>query len=743
MFSLKFIPVPLLGLPRLFHRGARGLLLFTPLGVGGTATAQLTLEDMFNPAFYEDHLEGLTHMNDGSHYCVLEDDAKGNSVIMSHDYRAGTVTDTIFSSAWFPSDDGSTLAVDGFTFSDDEQKMLIETNNEQIYRWSYTSDFQVFDRQARTLSDLNPGSQMYATFSPDGNRVAFVQDNNLYYKSINAAGSRLKQVTTDGLKNHIINGASDWVYEEELEITRAYEWSSNSRKIAFLRFDESAVKEWVMPKYTGLYPEIYTFKYPKAGEANSTVTLHVHDLDNGGTTQLRVDPGEEHYLPRIKWTRDPSVVTVQRLNRHQDHLELLAVNVNDGSIKKLVDETDKYYVEVHDNLQFLADNTFLWTSERSGYRHIYQFGMNGTMIRPVTSGNWEVTKVLGVNERSRVVYYQSAELSPLERHVFVIGLNGRGKTLLKEDSGTWDAEFSKAQAWCIMSHSSTSEPTRTAVLDRAMKEVRTLVNNGKLKETWFTNGLTTPSFFTFKTEGDVELNGWMLKPTNFDPARKYPVLMFVYGGPGSQTVTNRWGGRNTIWFQMLAQKGYIIACVDNRGTGARGSDFKKMTYLNLGKYETTDQVNAAKYLGTLGYIDKNRIGIFGWSYGGYMSSLCLMMGGDVFKMAIAVAPVTHWKFYDTIYTERFMRTPAENPGGYNDWAPISQAAGLKGKYLLIHGSADDNVHVQNTMEMVKALIEAGKDFDYFIYPDKNHGIGGRATRLHLYQMMTDFVLENL
>ena len=705
-----------------------------------TIAAQLTVQDMFNPKFHSEGVHGLTHMQDGEHYCVMEDDDQGHQKIVVYDYKKGTATEVIFNTGWFVLDEGK-VSIDGFSFSADEKKLLIETKNKSIYRWSYTSDYQIFDRDSRSMSDLHNGSQMYATFSPDGNKIAFVQGNDIYYKDV--PSGRLKQVTTDGLKNHIINGASDWVYEEELEITRAYEWSPDSRKIAYLRFDESAVKEWVMPVGSSTYPELYTFKYPKAGEENADVTLRVFSLDNGQTSSFDLDPGGDHYLPRIKWTRDASMLTVQRLNRHQNHLELLAVNITTGDIKTLIDETDKYYISIHDNLHFLSDNTFIWTSERDGYNHIYHYASNGSLISQLTSGQWEVKSVYGVDEKKRVIHYQSTELSPLERHVFTIGLNGKGKSIAKETAGTWHAEFSKSFAWCIMRHGNVTTPSRVSVMNQRMKEVRVMKDNSGMKEVWSENGMTSRSFFTFKTDGDVELNGWMLKPNDFDPTKKYPVLMFVYGGPGSQMVLNNWGGPQEVWFQMLTQNGYIIACVDNRGTGSRGAEFKKMTYLNLGKYEAIDQINAAKYLGTLGYVDKNRIGIFGWSYGGYMSSLCLMLGNEVFKMAIAVAPVTHWKYYDTIYTERFMRTPQENPDGYDGWAPTEHADKLNGKLLLVHGSADDNVHAQNSMELVNALVASNKQFSQFMYPDKNHGITGKATRTHLYTMMTEFVLTNL
>ena len=451
----------------------------------------------------------------------------------------------------------------------------------------------------------------------------------------------------------------------------------------------------------------------------------------------------ESYFPRIKWTNQSHQLFVQRLNRHQNHLELISVDPNSGKSKLIYEEKDKYYIDIHDNLTFYKDDSgFLWTSEKDGYNHIYLFQINGKERRQITKGKWEVTNFYGYDDKNKILYYQSNEESPLEKDIYRINIWGKSKQKISSRKGTNNGSFSNNYMYFINTHSDANNPNIISLYNQKGDEIRTIKDSKKLRETLSNYNLTKKEFFNFKTDQGVKLNGWMMKPFNFDETKKYPVLMYVYGGPGSQTVTNSWGG-HYMWYQSLCQKGYIIVSIDNRGTGGKGAEFKKCTYKELGKFETIDQIEGAKYLSKLDYVDSEKIGIWGWSYGGYMSSLCILKGSEYFNTAIAVAPVTNWRFYDTIYTERYMRTPEENEDGYDLNSPINYAKNLKGNYLLIHGSADDNVHVQNTYEMVSALVNENKKFDLFIYPDKNHSIYGGYTRLHLFNQITDYITKNL
>ncbi|MDC0249658.1 S9 family peptidase, partial [Flavobacteriales bacterium] len=580
---------------------------------------------------------------------------------------------------------------------------------------------------------------MYATFSPKGDKIAYVLDNNLFIQNINSG--QVKQVTTDGKKNHIINGASDWVYEEEFALVRSFEWAPDGKHIAYYKFDESHVKEFSMDLFKGgLYPTQEVFKYPKAGEDNSVVKIYFYNLATDKNTYIYTEKDYE-YIPRIKWTNNPNVLVLYGMNRHQNELDFILANTGDGTNEVLFTEKDKYYIDIHDNLTFLPENNFIWTSEKDGFNHIYIKGLDGSEEQ-ITKGNWEVTDCHGIDSDKMKVYFTSTEDGSINRSLYVQHLETDVKTKLSTVSGTNNSSFSNGLKYYMNSVSTANSAPTFTLHNSDGKQLKVLENNTEFNTEMEEFNLTKKEFFTIQTE-DTELNAWMIKPHDFDESKEYPLYMFLYGGPGAQQVTNSFGWTNYYWYQMLAQKGYIVACVDNRGTGGKGAEFKKMTYKELGKYETIDQINAAKYLGNLNYIDAKRIGIQGWSYGGYMSSLCITKGADVFSLAIAVAPVTNWRYYDNIYTERYMQTPQENASGYDENSPINHVNKLKGDYLLVHGSADDNVHIQNTMEMVSALIKANKQFDLFIYPDRNHGIYGGNTRYHLYKKMTDFILDNL
>ena len=573
--------------------------------------------------------------------------------------------------------------------------------------------------------------------------MAYGFNNNLFVKDFDT--NQITQITFDGQKNQIINGITDWVYEEEFAFVRAFEWNSDGTHIAFIRFDETKVPEFSMDMYgNGLYPDQSVFKYPKAGEANAIVSLHIFDLKLKKVNDVKVSkPYADFYIPRIKWTNDANVLSTQYTNRHQNELDLWMVNANDMTSVLVLAEKDKAYIDVTDNLTFLKDNSFIWTSEMDGYNHIYHYSKAGKLINQVTKGPWEVTDYYGFDEKNNSVFYQSVENGSINRDVYAIRINGTNKNRLTQNEGTNSADFSADFTYFINSYSSaTTAPEYSLHTAKDGKLVTGIKNNIEVKKDLEAYNLPSKEFSTISVNGN-ELNMWMIKPADFDESKTYPLFMFQYSGPGSQSVKNTWNSANDYWYYYLAKQGYIIACVDGRGTGFKGADFKKVTQNELGKYEVEDQIQAAKQLGGRGYIDQDRMGIWGWSYGGFMSSNALFKGNDVFKMAIAVAPVTSWRYYDTIYTERYMTTPQENPSGYDENSPIHHVDKLKGNFLLIHGSADDNVHVQNTMQMVEALVQANKQFEWMVYPDKNHGIYGGNTKLHLYTKMTNYIKENL
>ncbi len=697
----------------------------------------INLEEIWGGAFRTEGMDVLRSLKNGKQYAVLNFDRETrSSSVDKYDYSTLQKVGTIVSSQ----DLEEIQYFTSYTFSKDESKLILATNVTPIYRRSRLGTYYVYDTATKQLQLISENKIQEPTFSPDAKYVAYGFENNLYVKDLTTGVTT--QITSDGEKNKIINGITDWVYEEEFGFVRAFDWNKEGSKIAFIRFDETDVPEFSMDVYgDGLYPTQQTFKYPKAGEKNAEVSLHIYDIITGKTTNI--DLGEVYYIPRIKWTNDANTLSVQVMNRHQNHLRLLFVNALNGEVKTVMEEKDDAYIDVTDNLTFLNDNSFLWTSEKDGFNHIYHFSKTGELIRQVTKGPWEVTSFYGFNPKNGRVYYQSTEQGSINRAVYTIGINGKGKKLLTPSVGTNHATFSADYTYFINSFSNATTPyTYSLHSGKDGEKLKEIVNNNALLEKLSEYKISPKEFSTITVNGN-ELNMWMIKPADFDPNKKYPLFMYQYSGPGSQQVSNRWMGTNDYWYQMLAQQGYIVVCVDGRGTGYKGAEFKKVTYKQLGKYEVEDQIAAAKQLGALPYIDESRIGIWGWSYGGFMSSNCILKGNDVFSMAIAVAPVTNWRFYDTIYTERYMQTPQENPEGYDDNSPINHVDKLKGAYLLIHGTADDNVHVQNTMQMIEALVQANKQFDMAIYPDKNHGIYGGNTRLQLYTKMTNFIHEHL
>ena len=734
------------------------LILIYLIPVSNTIFAQEkrnpNLDDLFKRnTFHASSVYGINWMQNGQNYTSLRPSLQSNAyAIVKYDITSGKAVDTLV--------DGSTLSPQGqnapllfteYELSADENQVLLASDVESIYRRSTKAKFYVYNFRSQSLYELHDQKVSYATFSPDGTHVAYVRDNNLYYKNLSTR--KETAVTTDGEFNKIIYGSTDWVYEEEFTFAKAFFWSPDSKKIAFYRFDESEVKEYNMQLWSGLYPEDYRFKYPKAGEENSEVGIFVHHLPEGKTQRMETGNEKDIYIPRVYWTKNPNLLSIIRMNRLQNKLEILHANVTTGESAVVLTENSDTYVDIdyNDNLTYLEDNKgFIRTSEQNGYKHIYMYKMNGELVSQLTDGTFDVEELIGLDEKRNLVYFISTEDSPLQRQFYSIRLKGKKKGKEKEKQklsqkeGVVEINMNPTFTYYIQYHSSATEPL-TVTLHQAPegKQIAVLEDNQRLRATLERVNLNTKEFFTIPVEDTVQLNAYMIKPADFDPTKEYPVLMYVYGGPGSQTVMDNFSGPRELWHSHLADLGYIVVSVDNRGTGARGRAFKHSTYAQLGKYEVQDQIAAAKFLADQPYIDGSRIGIWGWSYGGYMSSLALFLGNEVFKAAIAVAPVTNWRFYDTIYTERYLKRPQDNPSGYDEFSPLTHADKLEGAYLLIHGTGDDNVHLQNAVELQNALIAAGKQFESFYYPNRNHGIYGGNTRHHLFEMMTKFILENL
>jgi len=710
------------------------------------AQKPITLEDIWQKGtFNTKGVPGFNFQKDGVHYTRLE-----GTDILQYDLRTGDQSGVIFDAASALSDAaGWEGKFDAYAFSADESKILLATGLTPLFRRSAEAVFFMYDQKTKKVLRLFDGAkQRDANFSPDASKVAFSVENDLYFNDLNTG--KTTRVTTDGKKNAIINGAADWVYEEEFSLVRAFEWSPDGKSLAYLRFDESEVPEMTMEMYRGTtYPEEVTFKYPKVGEKNATVTAHIFDLSSGKTLavdipqRISVDGRLDDYLPRLAWT-PAGKLCLTWMNRHQNTQRFWLADASTGKCSLLFEEESKYYLDLHDITFLASGDGFVVQSEKSGYNHLYRYDIAGKEVAALTKGNWDVTSFYGVDEKNGLVYFQAAAKNPMQRELYVTTLMGKKTKKISKFDGSNTAQFSSTFDYFVHTASSINTPPQYAVNTRKGKMVRSLEKNENARAKQSEYGSIPVEFFDFKTSDNVALNGWMIKPTASQfKNQKLPVLMFVYGGPGSQQVTDAWKGNNYWWFEMLAQQGYVIACVDNRGTGARGEEFKKMTYKQLGHYEVIDQIEAAKHLGTLPFVDAKRIGIFGWSYGGYMASNCILKGGDVFEAAIAVAPVTNWKWYDSVYTERYMQTHDENPEGYEENSPVNFADKLKGNYLLIHGTADDNVHFQHTAEMANQLIANNKQFDTMIYPNRNHSISSDEAKIHLYTLMTNFLNEKL
>jgi dipeptidyl-peptidase 4 len=695
--------------------------------------------------FRQKTLNGLSSSNDGINYTLLENNG---SQIVKYSYKTGQNQGVVLDIRELKND--SLQSVSDYEFCGDETRVLLMTDRVPLYRRSFTASYFIYNFTTKELSRLSKGKQQLATFSPDGERVAFFRDNNLYIKSLRFGTER--QITNDGVVNKIINGAPDWVYEEEFEFIKAFEWSPDSKQLAYIKFNEVQVPDYGMVMYEGqkpqlkeyaVYPGERQFKYPKAGEKNSVVEVWVYDIKAGQNIKMDIGKETDIYVPKIKWTYSGKDLGIFRMNRLQNRLELLFANSYSGDSRLIFTEKNKRYIETDflDNFQFLPDDkSFVTLSEQDGYKHLYLYDRGGVKIRQLTEGNYDVLKYYGFDPVNKMFYYQAAAISPLQREVYGISIDKKKKVVLSDKKGVNDADFSAGYNFFINSFTNLTTPNLVTLHDIKGKEIMILEDNRALSDKVSGYKIPQKEFFSFKTSGGVELNGYMIKPLNFNSGSKYPVLLTQYSGPNDQQVLNSF---SVNWENYLAQEGYLVVCVDPRGTGARGEEFRKCTYGQLGKLESDDQIEAAKYLTRQSFVDTKKIAIWGWSYGGYISSLCMTKGGDLFKAGIAVAPVTNFRFYDSVFSERYLGLLSQNPEGYDDNSPIKLAGGIKGKFLLIHGSADDNVHLQNTMQFSEAMVQAGVPFQMMIYTNRNHNIIGGNTRLHLYSLFGQFLKDNL
>lgn len=694
----------------------------------GAFGQEITLDKIYSGQYRGRGISGISSLSDGEHYAVIE----GNAIVKYsyvNTHKIGNIVDGKYYN---------------YEFSNDESKILLLTESLPIYRHSFLGKYQVKDLKSGREVLINGGKLVQEPrFSPDASKVAFVEGNNIFYQDLETG--KITQITTDGEKNHILNGISDWVYEEEFGHSRQYEWTKNSDAIVFVKSDETAVREVNLPIYQGnLYPEEMKFKYPKAGEENSKVSAFMYQLSNKKLSKIDLSAFKGYYIINVVPTQKYDEIVLITSERNQNAMDILKVNTKTGKTIKLFTEIDEKWIDTDKNIiEFLEDNSFIWASERDGYRHLYWYNENGKLKKQITKGNWEVVEYYGFNPKTKEVFIQTTQNGSINKVISKVNINTGKSLIISEKEGNNIANFSKNYRYFIETSSAVDKPYTYTLKDKDGILIKDLQNNKEQYKRLERDNFVAKEFFTIPNAVGDSMNAWIIKPKNFDKMKKYPVLMYQYSGPGSQSVENSWDNGNALWFNMLAQKGYLVVCVDGRGTGFRGAKYKKATYKNLGKYEIEDQITAAKWLGNQPYVDANRIGIFGWSFGGYMTSLALTKGADTFKLGIAVAPVTNWRYYDSIYTERFMGTPQENPSGYDDNSPTNFAHLLKGKLYIIHGTADDNVHFQNAMEFSEALIQHKKQFDFMAYPDKNHGIYGGNTRQHLYELMTNYILKNL
>jgi len=733
-------------MPRFSPRRLCAVLLFVLYGpaLSGqarTSAPPLTVHELFGTRDFASDLVETDWAKDGASYTLLEDDARDHTDLYRVDAATGTRTLLVRGADLIPAGAQEPIDIESYQFSRDGTKLLIFTNTARVWRQNTKGTYYVWDFGSKRLSPIsrNSGYQMFAKFSPAGDRVAFVRSNNLFVTEL-ASGIET-QLTSDG-SDVVINGTTDWVYEEELDLRDAFRWSPDGQRIAFWRFDQSPIQPYYLENDDALYPAIVPVRYPKAGTPNSLVRIGVVELATGKTSWIDLGTNKDMYIPGMDFADSPTEVWFTRLNRLQNQLEVLLADVRTGASRVIATDTDSAWVNQHEPHWFNGGKEFLLESDRDGFTHLYLYNRNGSLSRRVASGDWDIAEFNGVDEKNRSAYVTANIDGPMVRSVVRLSLEGKGITRISREAGTHRAEFDPTCRYYIDYYSRAGVPTVERLYQADGSLVRSIADNKALAEKVAAQGLDLPTFLKIKMPDGTELNAWMIKPKNFDPSKHYPLLMWVYGGPGSQTVTDSWSGPY-LWFQLLAQNGYLVASVDNRGTGGRGARFERVTYLRLGQYESADQIAAARFFGSLPYVDASRIGIWGWSYGGYVASRTMFVGGDVFKAAIAVAPVTDWRFYDTIYTERYMGLPADNPQGYELSSSLAYADSLRGNFLVVHGTGDDNVHFQNTVRLVERLEKANKQFDMRIYPNKTHSISGGNTTENLFGFLTEWLKRSL
>ncbi len=713
-------------------------LFATAYAVAQTGSKPIELKDIFYSRNFSFASAGsFAMMNDGENYTTLNSSGT-NWSIEKQNIKDKSASSLLQSSQLI----GSYIpkSPQNYEFSANEEWVLIFENTESIYRNSSQSLVSLINLNTKNCIKISESKIMYPTLSPDNGKLAYVLDNNIYLLSI--TDNKTIAITTDGKKNEIINGAVDWVYEEEFAMSQGLFWNNTGTHLAYYKFNESNVKEFSMDIFKDLYPNQERWKYPKAGEDNSRVDVAIWDAQTKTSSILPLNSENDQYIPRIQWTNDANTLSVQRLNRLQNHWELLFCKTDASSPQLILEEKNNTYVEITDNLRFIGNSQLLYTSEKSGFNHIYCFDFEKKKEKAITNGNWEVLSICGTDDKSKTIYYTSTENSILEDHLYAVSYTGNNKKQLRSEPGNHSITMQKGNKYYIDAHSTFNQVPNYTLYSVDGSFSIPLADNNKVRSKMSEYAFGKHEFKTINTS-NTSLQSWIIYPPNFDASKKYPVLMHCYGGPGRNTVSNSYGYSNYLWHSYLAQQGYIVVSVDNRGTLKQGADFKKSTYKQLGKLEQIDQTDAAKYFANLPYVDSSRIGIWGWSFGGYLTSLCLTKAPQTFKLGIAVAPVTNWRYYDNIYTERFLQRPQDNASGYDDNSPINFVKNLKGKYLIIHGTADDNVHYQNSVEMIEAMIQANVDFDSEIYPNKNHSIYGGNTRYHLYKRMTNYILQNL